>query len=60
MPWARMAAVFQVDPELPEAVQLWGWTQGRVSRAEGAAGQGGEAQRAQILTGDKGHLETAC
>lgn len=29
MPWARMKAVFQVDPELPEAVQLWGWTQGR-------------------------------
>lgn len=28
MPRARMTAVFQVDPELSEAVQLWGWTQG--------------------------------
>ena len=27
-PQARMTAAFQVDPELPEAMQVWGWTRG--------------------------------
>lgn len=27
-PQPRMTAVFQVDPGLPESIQVWGWTGG--------------------------------